>query len=313
MIILAHGDCDGICSASIVLSKFRNSKVFFTNPAGLLNDLKQINGEDIIIVDIALTPMFINDILHEFKRISSSNKLLYFDHHPLPKGLDINSIPATFTSISSEGCASELVYKYFIGDPSNDMSRVMLYGCIGDYRDNTPFSKETLEFWDKRELYFEAGLLIEAIEGSGKRNYDFKRDLVSYLSFNKLPSAREDIVKLAIQEAIRSEEMKFIVKSNVKTYGDVSYVLDVPWSLGKAAIYARVYGKTTIGVAGECRRNYIDISVRCVKLNNLNEIVSLAASDVDGIGGGHGDSAGARIPIDKFMDFIHKLNHYLKC
>ncbi|MCC6018590.1 MAG: DHHA1 domain-containing protein [Candidatus Verstraetearchaeota archaeon] len=312
MIIFAHGDCDGICSAAILLHKFRDAKLFFTSPAGLLNDLKSISNEDLIIVDIAITSRFKDEICGELKRISTNNMVMYFDHHPLPPGLNEMNIPVNVVFRDEYACASELVFRYFIGDIHHDMGRVMLYGCIGDYRDDTEFSKTVLNCWDKRELYLDAGILIEGIEGAGKRNYDFKRAIASKLSNNIKPSLNDELVKYALNEASRSDEMRLYVKRNVKVHGCVSYILDVAWSLGKSAIYARVYGETIIGVAGESRGEYIDMSIRSIGLKNLNEIVSMVAENLGGVGGGHRDAAGARVEKSKFMDFIHGINEKVK-
>lgn len=306
--IFAHGDCDGVCSASLALSVKKDAKVFFTNPAGLLQDLKQVKDENLIITDIALTSSYKEEIISELKRISSKSEVLYFDHHPLPSDLSAEEIPATLVRGDNDSCASELVYTYFKDKLDPELSRVMVYGAIGDYSDNTKVVKMVLNEWDKRELYLEAGILVKVLEGSRKRDYDFKRSLVLYLSQNKLPSLSEELVKIAVQESVLDEQMREVVRKNIKVVGNIAYVKDISWSLGKAATYARVYGKTIVGVAAEQRKEYIDMSIRSTALDNLYEIVSRVAESLNGTGGGHKNAAGSRVPKDLFMQFINKLN-----
>ncbi|MGQ9478773.1 MAG: hypothetical protein ACUVQ0_01965 [Thermoproteota archaeon] len=167
-----------------------------------------------------------------------------------------------------------------------DISRVAIYGAIGDYCDNTPMINELLNNWDKRELYLEAGILIAAIDNAGKRNYAFKKELLKYLSENKLPSLNENLVEMAVQQSRVDEEMRQVVKREVKTFGRISYVINIGWSLGKAATYARAYGNTPVGIAAEEEDTGIDISIRSVKLRNLHRLVSRTAEKLRGVGGG---------------------------
>ncbi len=310
--ILTHGDCDGICSASLAFSINRSSKIVFTNPASLLSNLKSVKsgGGQIVITDIALTPKHVVEIVSEFERLSLNNKIIYLDHHPLPSGLSVKNLPVE-TICSMGACASELAYAYFEEELEPEISRVAVYGAIGDYCDNTPLIKSILNNWDKRQLYLEAGILIAAIEGAGKRGYALKKHLVEYLSENKLPSLDGNLVNMAIQQSKMDEEMRQVVKSMVKVLGKVAYVVGVNWSLGKAATYARAYGNAIMGVAAEEEGENMDMSIRSVELNNLNEIVSRVAESLSGVGGGHANAAGARIPKGSFSEFIKRLDSNL--
>lgn len=148
-------------------------------------------------------------------------------------------------------CASELAYTCFKDILDPEMSRVAIYGAIGDYSDNTPGVRELLNKWDKRELYLEAGILVAALEGIKKMDFAFKRSIVTYLSENRLPSLDRNLIEIAIRESEKNEKMRHVVRDLVKTHGKVAYVVNVEWSLGKAATYARAYGNTLVGVAAE--------------------------------------------------------------
>lgn len=310
-IILAHGDCDGVCSASIVLSAKRDAKVVFTNPVGLLSELRLIEAGETIITDIALTPAHRDGIVAEFKRLSSTGGVVYLDHHPLPPGLELKDLPVKTIEGTEGACASELAYTYFKEVLDPEMSRVAVYGAIGDYSDDTPGIREILKNWDKRELYLEAGILIAALEGVKRRDFAFKRSLVEYLSENRLPSMDVNLVETAIRESGRDEEMRSVVKSLVKTYGRVAYVVNVEWSLGKAATYARAYGNAVVGVAAEESGGHMDLSIRSFGLKDLHRITSEVAEKLGGVGGGHENATGARIPREKLLDFIEMLDEKL--
>ncbi len=187
--IIAHGDSDGVCSAAIALAAFKEGEVFFSHPAGLLEDLHEVcrSGDIIIVLDIALSQPHLEEILETFEKIARTGKLIYIDHHPEPIGFNIRDLNGEIVHDTS--CStSELSYFFFKNRLNHDMSRVALYGAIGDYLDLTPRMKMLMNYWDKRTIYFEAGVLCQGLEGSRKM-YDFKRHIVKHLSENKLPSS----------------------------------------------------------------------------------------------------------------------------
>ncbi|MDH5806938.1 MAG: DHHA1 domain-containing protein [Candidatus Methanomethylicaceae archaeon] len=306
--ILTHGDCDGICSAAIALSIFRNAKIFFTHPVGLHEDLKHVDG-DVLILDIAISSKKIDEILKEFKRIyENGHKIIYIDHHPIPNNFIMN-YGELIHSLTS--CTSELTYIKFENFLDQDISRVAIYGAIGDYLDETYNIKRLLRLWDKRHLYLESGILIAAIESIG-RNYDLKREIVKYLSEKNLPSKNSELVNRALEEAKKEEEMRKIIKERLKIIEKVAYVIDLNWSLGKTAIYARAMANAIVGIGAESRKDFIDMSLRTpFEYIELNKIAMEVAEKLGGSGGGHPKAAGARVPKEKFFEFIDEVNKYI--
>jgi len=295
--------------------------VIFTNPFDLLSELRSLADSDLIIADIALTHGHKDEIIGELARIRVKREVLCFDHHPLPRGFSANDVLGSRARGEGGSCSSELVYEYFKDQLDPEMSRVAVDGAIGDYCDDTPAIRGILRSWDKRELYLEAGILIAALEGTRKKDYDFKRDLVVYLSQNRLPSLRKDLVETAVRESEIDERMRHFVKEAARVQGKVAYVVDPQWSLGKAATYARVYMKCPVGVAAEQTEEFVDMSIRAIGPIDLNEAVSGVAQELGGDGGGHENAAGARVPNGRLMEFISGLdravhtksgNHQLK-
>jgi single-stranded-DNA-specific exonuclease len=285
--------------------------VYFSHPAGLAEDLQQVNG-DFIICDIAIPQHSLGEVTEQLRRIEAAgHRGTYIDHHPLPKGFVEADFPAELVhSLSS--CGAEQTYTRFEKSMERDLSRVAIYGAIGDYLDDTYDIKRLLTRWDKRHLYLEAGLLIEYIDSIG-RNHDLKRRLAQFLSANHLPSSDEVLVHKAISEALKDEWMRTKVKELVKLDGAVAYLLDADWSLGKGAIYARAEADAKVGIGAETRNGFIEMSLRTPSdVIDLNRIVSEITPSLGGSGGGHAKAAGARVPLEKWQQFLSDLNNAIE-
>jgi len=313
VVLFVHGDSDGVCSGALAyryfVSKGYDVEVVFTHPAGLTEDLELFAspGDIVFIADIALSETHLEQIYRLFKVFSREGRLIYIDHHPEPINLHPRELHGEIIH-DVECSASELVYKYFERELGFEYSRVGLYGAIGDYLDETQWVKNMLREWDKRSIYFEAGILSQGLEASRKM-YDFKRHVVKHLAENKLPSSLSELVVRALIEANNEEELRIWVKQHVKKTRHIGYVVNPPGSLGRAANYAKIYSNKLIGIAAAKHRNYMVMSLRASSENiDLNRILRKIAPKYGGTGGGHPHAAGARIPVDKFSDFINELD-----
>jgi single-stranded-DNA-specific exonuclease len=306
--ILVHGDSDGICSGALALAANPGARVFFTSPVKLAKDLKMIDaGSSAVICDIALNGDTLPQVLDGMRVLSSRNTLLYIDHHPLPPGVDLTGFPAKV--IHELGpCASELTYKSLRDKLPKMTSRIAIYGAIGDYADDTPFIRELLKDWDKRTLYFEAGVLVQGLEGS-RNDMGFKREIVSLLSENRLPSSSGDLLGRALTQTHEEEHALARIERTVRRIGEVAYVLDVGASVSKAATYARVVAGASVGIAGEIINDTVDMSLRTERDDvDLNAILRNIAQRFGGSGGGHPKASGARIPNASFQKFVEALS-----
>ncbi|MEM2342383.1 MAG: DHH family phosphoesterase [Candidatus Bathyarchaeia archaeon] len=310
--ILTHSDGDGICAGALALAANPDAQVFFTHPYGLLEDLGNIAaGDTVIICDIALLEDKLPEILNKFLEISSSGELFYIDHHPLPEGISVKDISGrVIHNINSS--ASELTYMLFHDKLSHLMGRVAIYGAIADYLDDTPLINRMLCSWDKRTIYFDTGVLVQGLEGR-KRDHEFKRRVVAHLASGQLPSQHTNLLNSALDNTRREEEIIRMLDKWIHVYGDIAYTIDVPFSLGKTATYARALTKALVGVAGERRKGFIDMSLRtCEKSIDLNKILRHIAPNLGGSGGGHPQAAGARIPEENFNRFIQEVNESIR-
>ncbi|MFB6088711.1 MAG: DHHA1 domain-containing protein [Candidatus Aenigmatarchaeota archaeon] len=302
--IFAHGDSDGICSGAI-LKKALGGKVWFTNPVGLLGDLGDVRNQNVAITDIAITNAHKDKIVEEMKRISKNNKLIYVDHHPYPGDLDIPGEVHHETDKSS----SEIAYFSMKDELPREFVKVTLYGAIGDYADNTEWALNEMERWDKRVIYFQSGMLSEAL-GEARGKYDLKRIWVNKFCNGKEPSEIDKLVELALREAKYDKELYYDIEEGVEEIGDVSYAVIDIGSLSKGAHFAMGITDNKVGVCGIEDKEDVDMSIRTRRETdiNLNDAVSKAAENVGGVGGGHESAAGASVPKNKFENFVENLD-----
>ncbi len=307
-IIFTHGDCDGVCSGALALAANPGAKVFFSSPRSLLSDLEEAKGfERLIASDLAINISTSGQFKATMDVLSKKMEIIYLDHHPLPDGF---TAPWLIHDIDS--CGSLLTFKYFIDDLDPDINRVAMYGAIGDYRDGSPFALELTTHWDKRSLYYQAGTVSQGVELE-RRDYDFKRYMLNMLSRNVLPSEISELASRAKESSRMEDDMRKRVEHDVVKMKNLSYVIDPNGSISKAAIYARVYGKTPVGISAEHRadKQVYDISVRALGDANLNILLDNIASKYGGSGGGHSQAGGGRVPENNLVAFLTDMDRAL--
>jgi len=311
--IIAHGDGDGVTSAALALAVLKEAYVYFSHPAGLYDDLRNViemskgKLEKLIICDIALSELHLGEIVKLLESLSKSCEITYIDHHPPPLQLDLKELPGIVVH-GEEECTAELTFKHFEDQLDWDMSRVALYGAICDYATETEFFKETLQEWNQRMIFFESGVLAQGLEGS-RGQYEFKRHVAKHLSENRLPSSLSELLVKALIATVNEEEMRKQLPQMVKTLGNIAYVIDPPGSVARAANYVRVIAKKPVGLAAEKKGNVMVMSVRTgLKQLDLNTILRNVALKFNGTGGGHRMAAGARVPLSLFDAFLKELN-----
>jgi RecJ-like exonuclease len=308
-LILTHGDSDGICSGAIAKTAYPDAYVYFTNPVNLLEKLRLIEDvKTLIICDIAIDERNCSELHAVLSRFAEKCNLYYIDHHPLPKSCKKES----WFYHDIEACSSELTYRLFEDRLDRDMRRIAVYGAIGDFCDNTPHLKSWVKDWDKRNLYFQAGTLTQAILYKG-REYEFKRNLLEPLSKDIIPSNVPELLELAREAAINEERVRLFVKYNVEALRNSAYIVNTNNSISKAAIYAASYGRREVGIAAEYRekKGAYDLSIRSRGEVDVNCVLRSVAPRFGGSGGGHSLAAGARIPEDSLNAFLRAFDKAL--
>lgn len=308
MKILTHGDTDGLTSAVLVAKAFGvdAGAVHFSRPIELLSDLKNTN-EHTVVLDIAMHEEHAAEILRELKRIAESYELLYIDHHPLPKDVDSKTLPEVFVHDIKRSTA-ELTYTYLIDKLPREFAKVALYGAIGDYADDTEWITRELERWDKRIIYFQAGILLEAL-GEARHKHDFKRSIIKGLLEDREPSEMRNVVELALREAEFDKVLYDELKKIYKKVGVVAYALLERGSLAKGAHLVMGIANADVGVVGVAEGGNVEMSLRTNKgyQHDLAVVASRVAKPLGGSAGGHAAACGARVPAKSFQRFVEGL------
>ncbi|NHI83880.1 MAG: DHH family phosphoesterase [Candidatus Thorarchaeota archaeon] len=315
-VVLTHGDLDGITSGAIALLAFPRADLYFTKPSQIHQDLYRVakDQSDVVhISDIAINSKRFDDILRALDKFSDSTRIHWTDHHPLTarQKKKLSDRVDLFHEVGP--CAAELVFRKFAEELPEHALRLALYGAIGDYCDDTPFCKKHFDDYDKRTLYLEAGILVQALQ-----EIDYRReskDLVRQLTMGIEPSSMNDIVDLALKATRIEHEVFRYVQKNARKMNLIGYVLDMPVNgyRGKSAKFAAYLTNSMIGISARSSGDDMDCSIRRRQCNiDLNKAMNAILPSIDGgQGGGHPAAAGASMSKNDFPRFLQSLAEYL--
>jgi len=138
MLVLHHGDFDGVCAASIIKTINNSCKCVEYNynqefPMSIIN-----NNETVFLVDLTLS----QELMEE---LNNRSQLIWIDHHLAINDIDIKPF-RKYCKIGTAAC--KLVYQYFY---KNKFNQVVEY--INNY-----------DIWnheDPNTIYFHYGILLE--------------------------------------------------------------------------------------------------------------------------------------------------------
>ena len=308
-VVLTHGDVDGITSGAIGLLAFPGADLYFTRPSQIHADLYRVARDrpDVVSVsDIALNAMRFDDIMRALSRFPRETSIHWTDHHPMAAKYKrrLSQRVEMFHQIGP--CAAELMYRKFVDRLPEHALRLALYGAIADYCDNTPSVRRHFEDFDKRTLYLEAGLLVQALQ-----EIDYRReskDLTWELTLGIEPSSMNNIVDLAMKATRVEHEVFRYVQSHARKIGPVGYVLDMPVHgyRGKSAKFAAYFTDSMIGISARSSEDEVDVSIRRRNSKiDLNRLLARVISKLaDAQGGGHPAACGASMKRGDFPRFL---------
>ncbi|MHA2385669.1 MAG: DHHA1 domain-containing protein [Candidatus Thorarchaeota archaeon] len=315
-VVLTHGDLDGITSGAIALLAFPGSDFYFTRPSQVHQDLYRVAKDrptTVSVSDIAINSKKFDDILDALDRFAESTTLYWIDHHPITPRQK-RELTKRVNLVHEVGpSAAELVYREFKDQLPEHALRLALYGAIGDYCDDTKFAKQQFDNYDKRTLYLEAGLLVQALQEIDYRKES--KDIVRQLTLGIEPSSMNDIVSLALK-ATRIEHQVFrYVQGNARKLGPIGYVLDMPINgyRGKSAKFAAYVTDANVGISARSTDDEVDMSLRRRQSSvDLNKALDIILPEMEGAqGGGHPAAAGASMYKNDFPKFLQRLAEYV--
>jgi RecJ-like exonuclease len=315
--VLSHGDLDGITSGAIALLQFPGSTFYFSKPSQIHQDLFRVAKDrpDIVhISDIAVNNRQFENLLNALDRFPETTTIYWTDHHPLT-GKQKRQLSSRVDLFHQVGpCAAELVYRKFEPGLPEHALRLALYGAIGDYCDTTSFAKLHFDDVDKRTLYLEAGILVQALQ-----EIDYRReskDLVYQLTLGVKPSSMNDLVDLALKATRIEHEVFRYIQHNAQQLGSIGYILDMPIHgyRGKSAKFSAYTTNSKVGISARSSENEVDMSIRRRGTQvDLNKALNAILPDFNGAsGGGHPAAAGASLEKNDFQKFLQILADYVK-
>ncbi len=319
-VIMCHGDCDGITSGAIALAANPGSRIWLTNPIRLDDDLRKIRDipERIIITDIALNDRSIKKIFAEMERLTKLGvEIIYIDHHPLPKGMHYNNIPATTVVHREEGCAAELAYLHFEKKLGWEHKILAAIGAVGDYAMDSVFAKEVLRDFDARSIAFQAAIIVQALgEIPTSDDLNMKKSIIERLALGMLPSDLNNLVEKALRGSVVERAVREYVHEHAESKKNLGYILDIPTGggfNGKGALFAASVKDKAVGVCGNTKGKKISISIRRRDENvDLNLATRKAAKEAKGTGGGHPAASGATIKYENWDKFLSLLDYEIQ-
>jgi RecJ-like exonuclease len=305
VLILTHGDTDGVCAAAIAKTTYPDAKVEFTVASDLASKLHELSGYDrLIIMDLRLDKEHIEEGKRALAAISKTCSVIYIDHHPFPKGTTQKDLAECDTIVyRSNASTSELALEFFKPPPSHEFLAVL--GAIGDYQEQTPRMKKLIKKYGTRKCYPEALYIDRALRVVDD---SFRRRMIDELALGKWPQE----TTLTKEYASKVVKQRKIIENYVKDKSrrvcmHALFVGDVPYKASglSAELLVELLG-AEVGIASYRMGRYLYLSSRRRWESDvhLNELMGECTSAVGGSGGGHEEASGGKIPAQKLDDFL---------
>ncbi len=306
VVIVTHGDVDGVCAAAIAKTSYPKAKVEFAAPYELASKLGSLLEHDrAIILDLGINDAQKMETVKAFRKLSKTCDITYIDHHLFPHGVTRRSLACDAVHKTNVS-ASELAWEFFKPPPSHDF--IVLLGAIGDHQENTPRMQKLISKHGAREAYSEALLLERTLTVGGN---GFKRLVVEELARGKwlheMPFMTEQICKAVIQRKIIETHVRDEAE-NISEH--VMLVRNVPFkATGLAADLLIMFTDVDVGI-GTCQHGgYVPLSTRRRRGSdiNLSALLMETTPKLGGAGGGHEAAAGGIIPVQRFDEFLKEV------
>ena len=267
MLILTHGDTDGVCAAAIAKVSYSDAKVEFTNPSDFVSKLGSLSGHGhIIVLDLGIDRAQKDKAITTFQKLSKTSSIIYIDHHLRPPGVTESTL-ACKGVYRTNASTSELAWEFFKPDASHDF--IALLGAIGDYEEKTPRIQGLIEKYNERKAYPEALFLEWALMVSKD---SFKLGVIEELVQGKWPYQMSIMGKEADAIVRRQRTLERYVQEKAEAICEhVMLIRNPPFkATGPAAILLAKLDNVDIGVASRIDGNHVYLSLRRHEKSDIN-------------------------------------------
>lgn len=312
--LLTRGNVDGIVSAALFLAHDPTIKVTFVPSGDMAVDVlrKDIGSQEFYLVDLGLTPRLVKTLNDKAK---TRQKVTYLDHHEQSEiqldGLDQDMEGVVRQGVSAAGVA----YDYL--------------GLNGDHRHLVALA-DLVEYCPSALLdEFSKSVGLDRLEEEARMldfawRYRVDDDRFRYQAARRLASGRwpsevSEVKSRYLQmvneqrwdRALERVRERIEIKHNVALLRFGRHKTSL-FGFGSRALteVAKEFG-ASVAVMLNRRNNLSSLSMRATGLDpdsfNLGQFVSDFTAQHGIVGGGHPNSAGAKIPTSSVPEFLHEV------
>lgn len=312
---ISHGkDIDGIVSAALVKA-VTGSELKLLDYNELLEALKEAEGYDeVYLCDLGMVGAKLDEELEEFKRIASSSRFIYIDHHRVdPKvKAKIRRLGLEYIH-STKDCASTLVYDYFKESLPEEASLLAACASVTDYLEDGPIAKKLISKYERLFVYLNAGILAYALSKKAK-DREFAYELAERLSSFQPPYLIPGLVDLAMERMDRIWQLMKKLKEEGKKLGNLGLIQSNFGDCGLVANLLTGALDVPVGLAYTSSGSMYKVSLRgsdsCKW--DLGKMADKVSRALGGMGGGHKKASGAVVPKSKIDEFVRMLVERMK-
>jgi PAS domain S-box-containing protein len=309
-LILTDGDVDGVCAAAIAKSSFPEAEIEFSSPSDFISRLNSLSGYDrVIILDLGIDHPQRDEAIAVFQKLSKTSNIIYIDHHLRPPGVTERNLSCNGMH-RTDASTTQLAWEYFRPPPSLDFIAVL--GAIGDYREKTPEMRRLVEKYDERKVYPEAMFLEWALRVSED---SFKRGVIEELAQGKWPYQMSILGEEADEIVRRQRTLERYVREKAEKICDhVMLIRDPPFeATGPAATLLTKFDNVDVGIASRREGGNVYLSLRRCRESNVDlaSLMTESSSKFGGLGGGHKEAAGGKVPLERFDEFLQEIGRRL--
>jgi single-stranded-DNA-specific exonuclease len=312
--LLTRGNVDGIVSAALVLAHDPGARISFVPSGDLAVDVlrKDIASHEFYLVDLGLTPRLIKTLNDKAK---TKQKVTYLDHHE-QSGLQLEELEEGMQGIVREGVsAAGVAYDHFA--LNGEHRHLVALADMVEYCPS-PLLQEVAKDVGMDRLEEEARMLDFAWR------YRVDDDRFRYQAACKLAAGRwpSEVTEIKARyhqmvnerrwdRALERVRERVELKHNVALLRFGRHKTSL-FGFGSRALteVARELG-ASVAVMLNRRNTLSSLSMRATGLDpdsfNLGKFVSDFTQQHGIVGGGHPNSAGAKIPTSSVPAFLHEV------
>lgn len=312
--LLTRGNVDGIVSAALFLAKYPSVRVTFVPSGDMAVDVlrKDISSNEFFLVDLGLTPRLVKTLNDKAK---TKQHVTYLDHHE-QSSLHLDDLEGDMDGVVKQGVSAAGVAYDHLGLNGEHRHLVALADLI-EYCPS-PLLKDVEQTVGASRLEEEAKMLDFAWRyrvDDDRFRYHAARRLAAGRWPSEVPEVKSRYYQMVNEKrwdrALERVRERVELKHNVALLRFGRHKTSL-FGFGSRALtqVAKDFG-ASVAVLLNRRNTLSSLSMRSTGLDpegmNLGQFVSDFTEQHGIVGGGHPNSAGAKIPTSSVPEFLHEV------